>query len=197
MLYLLPFISAFIGWITNWVAIKMLFHPRVEKRFLGMKIQGIFPKRQQQFAEKLGTLVSKELISFDEIATKINSPATVGKALPVIETHVNHFIDTKLKEEIPLLSMFITGNTLDKIKKGIVQEVENMLPEMLNGLLNGMKTELDVEKIVVQKVAAFSSDKLEEILMGIMKREFKFVELVGAVLGFLIGLLQVALTLWF
>lgn len=162
-----------------------------------MKIQGIFPKRQQQFAEKLGTLVSKELISFDEIATKINSPATVGKALPVIETHVNHFIDTKLKEEIPLLSMFITGNTLDKIKKGIVQEVENMLPEMLNGLLNGMKTELDVEKIVVQKVAAFSSDKLEEILMGIMKREFKFVELVGAVLGFLIGLLQVALTLWF
>jgi uncharacterized membrane protein YheB (UPF0754 family) len=196
MLYLLPFISAFIGWITNWVAIKMLFHPRVEKQFLGIKIQGIFPKRQQQFAEKLGTLVSKELISFDEIAAKINTPTTIQKALPLIESHVNHFIDTKLKEEIPLLSMFISGGTIDKIKKGIVTEVEGMIPEMLNGLLNGMKTELDVEKIVIQKVAAFSSDKLEDILMGIMKKEFKFVELVGAVLGFLIGLIQVALTLW-
>lgn len=196
ILYLLPFISAFIGWITNWVAIKMLFHPKTEKRFLGIRFQGIFPKRQQQFAEKLGSLVARELISFDEIATKINSPATVTKALPIIETHVNHFIDTKLKEEIPLLSMFISGGTIDKVKKGIVHEVEIMIPEMLGGLLHGMKSELDVEKIVVQKVASFSSDKLEDILMSIMKKEFKFVELVGAVLGFLIGLLQVALTLW-
>lgn len=196
MIYLLPVISAFIGWITNWVAIKMLFHPREEKSVLGIKIQGIFPKRQRQFAEKLGGLVARELISFDEIAGKINSPETVQKALPTIESHVNHFIDTKLKEEIPLLSMFITDNTLVKIKKGIVQEVETMMPELLGGLLDGMKRDLNVEKIVTDKVIAFSSDKLEDILMSIMKKEFKFVELVGAVLGFLIGLLQVLLTLW-
>ena len=51
-IYLIPFISAFIGWFTNWIAIKMLFHPKEEKNILGIKIQGIFPKRQQQFAEK-------------------------------------------------------------------------------------------------------------------------------------------------
>jgi uncharacterized membrane protein YheB (UPF0754 family) len=47
---------------------------------------------------------------------------------------------------------------------------------------------------VVEKVAGFSSDKLESILMAIMAKEFRFVEIIGAVLGFLIGLLQVAIT---
>jgi len=60
-----PLISAFIGWITTWVAIKMLFHPREPKRFLGITVQGVFPKRQQLVAEKLGQIVAKELIHFD------------------------------------------------------------------------------------------------------------------------------------
>lgn len=194
MIYLLPFISAFIGWITNWVAIKMLFHPREEKRILGIRVQGIFPKRQKQFAEKLGQLVARELISFEEISNKINSPSTVEKALPLVEQHVNQFIDTKLKEEIPLLSMFISGDTMTKIKRGIVQEVELMIPQLLGGMLTSIQQDLNVERMVIDKVNAFSSDKLEAILLDIMKREFKFVELIGAVLGFLIGLIQVALT---
>ncbi|GBL35044.1 UPF0754 membrane protein SH1116 [Filimonas sp.] len=82
VLYLIPFISAFIGWFTNWIAIKMLFHPKEEKNILGLKIQGIFPKRQQQFAEKLGQLVSRELISFSDIANKINNPETIARAMP-------------------------------------------------------------------------------------------------------------------
>jgi uncharacterized membrane protein YheB (UPF0754 family) len=57
-----------------------------------------------------------------------------------------------------------------------------------------LQEKLDLEKIVTAKVAAFSTDKLESMLFQIMSNEFRFVELVGAVLGFLIGLLQVALT---
>jgi uncharacterized membrane protein YheB (UPF0754 family) len=75
MVYLIPLISAFIGWFTNWIAIKMLFHPRLPIRFAGLTIQGIFPKRQQQFAEKLGSLVSRELLSFNDIEAKIHNPS--------------------------------------------------------------------------------------------------------------------------
>ena len=70
-----PVISAFIGWITTWVAIKILFHPRNPKKFLGLTIQGVFPKRQQMVAEKLGAVVAKELIHFDEIAAMLRDPA--------------------------------------------------------------------------------------------------------------------------
>jgi uncharacterized membrane protein YheB (UPF0754 family) len=106
---------------------------------------------------------------------------------------VDHFIKTKLTEELPLLSMFIKDKTMDNIKKGIVNEVETMFPAMIGQMTANMKQDLDVEKIVVDKVSNFSSDKLEEILVSIMKKEFKFVEIIGGVLGFLIGLLQIVI----
>jgi uncharacterized membrane protein YheB (UPF0754 family) len=192
-LYFLPFISAFIGWFTNWIAIKMLFHPKEPINILGITLHGIFPKRQKQFAEKLGVLVANELISFDDISSKINSPETIQKIIPIVEERVDHFIKTKLTEELPLLSMFIKDKTLDNIKRGIVNEVETMFPAMIGQMTANMKQDLDVEKIVVDKVSNFSSDKLEEILVSIMKKEFKFVEIIGGVLGFLIGLLQIVI----
>ena len=104
-LLLIPLISAFIGWVTNWVAIKMLFHPRNPVTILGMKVQGIFPKRQQQFAEKLGKLVSRELLSFDEIETKITNPDNLKKVMPTVEAHIDHFLRVKLGETMPMISM--------------------------------------------------------------------------------------------
>lgn len=195
ILYLIPIISAFIGWFTNWIAIKMLFHPKEEKNILGFKLQGIFPKRQQQFAEKLGQLVSNELLSFNDIASKINNPQTVAKAMPFIESHIDHFIKVKLKEEIPLLSMFITEKTMGGIKKGIIDEIEILFPALIIQMTEGLQKDLDIEELVINKVKGFSSDKLEEILNAIMSKEFRFVEIIGAVLGLIIGLIQVLLTL--
>jgi uncharacterized membrane protein YheB (UPF0754 family) len=58
-----------------------------------------------------------------------------------------------------------------------------------------LESELDLEKIVISKVGKFSSDKLEDILNQIMSTEFRFVEIIGAVLGFIIGLVQVLITI--
>jgi uncharacterized membrane protein YheB (UPF0754 family) len=172
----------------------MLFHPREPKIFFGITLQGIFPKRQQQFAQKLGQLVSKELISFDDIVGKINKPETIQKAIPFVEEHIDKFIKTKLKEEIPLLSMFINDKSMESIKKGMVHEIESLFPLLITKMTDGVKNDLDIEQIVMRKVSNFSSDKLEEILNAIMSKEFRFVEIIGAVLGFLIGLIQILLT---
>jgi uncharacterized membrane protein YheB (UPF0754 family) len=172
----------------------MLFHPREPKNFFGITLQGIFPKRQQQFAQKLGQLVSKELISFDDIVGKINKPETIQKAIPFVEEHIDKFIKTKLKEEIPLLSMFINDKSMESIKKGMVHEIESLFPLLITKMTDGVKNDLDIEQIVMRKVSNFSSDKLEEILNAIMSKEFRFVEIIGAVLGFLIGLIQILLT---
>ena len=62
-IFILPIIAALIGWATNFVAIKMLFHPQDPKKILGITFQGVFPKRQKQIAERLGELVAIELFS--------------------------------------------------------------------------------------------------------------------------------------
>lgn len=195
-LWLIPVISAFIGWFTNWIAIKMLFHPRNPVSVLGITVQGIFPKRQQQFAQKLGKLVSEELLSFDEIANTISSPGNLQKVQPLIEKHIDHFLREKLATEMPMISMFIGDKTIGKLKSVFMEELTTLFPSLMHEYAAELKEQLDLEKIVTEKVAAFSTDKLETILLQIMSKEFKFVEILGGVLGFIIGLLQVAITVF-
>lgn len=194
-LILIPLISAFIGWFTNWIAIKMLFHPREPRKILGMTIQGIFPKRQQQFAEKLGKLVSEELLSFTDIEKKITSPKNIQQLMPVVEEHIDQFLRRKLADEMPIISMFIGENTIQQLKSVFMKELETLFPVIMQRYMGNLQQELDLERIVIEKVAGFSSDKLESILVSIMSKEFRFIEILGGILGFIIGLLQVLISL--
>ena len=194
-LILIPFISGFIGWFTNWIAIKMLFHPREPKRILGITFHGIFPKRQLQFAEKLGVLVSTELLSFSDIESKVTNPENLQKIMPVIEEHVDTFLKVKLPEQMPMIGMLVGEKTIGIMKEVFLKELGELFPIIMNNYMGQLRSQIDLEKIVTDKVSKFSSDKLESILIQIMSKEFRFVEIIGAVLGFLIGIIQVILTL--
>lgn len=191
----IPIISAFIGWFTNWIAIKMLFHPKEPKKILGITFHGIFPKRQRQFAEKLGKLVSAELLSFSDIESKITDPNNLDKIMPAVEKHIDDFLRIKLADAMPVISMFIGDKTINQLKEIFMAEMRSLFPVIMGNYMGKLKEDLDLEKIVVNKVASFSSDKLESILNQIMAKEFKFVEIIGGVLGLVIGILQVVLTL--
>lgn len=192
--YLIPFISAFIGWFTNWIAIKMLFHPKMPMKIGPFVLQGIFPKRQRQFAEKLGKLVADELLSFDDIRAKLTDPEKIKNIIPMVEEHLEHFLRNKLPQAMPVLAMFIGDSTINQIKTVLVAELDSLFPKMIDQYLQNTQSELDLERIVTDKVSNFSSDKLEQILQGIMSREFRFVEIIGGVLGFVIGLIQLLMT---
>lgn len=190
-LFLLPVISALIAWFTNWIAIKMLFHPRLPVHILGIKFQGVFPKRQQQIAASLGALVARELLHFDEIAVRLKDPKNLTSVRPHIEQHLDRFLQEKLKEKLPVIAMFVGQGTLDKVKEGLMEEIDVLLPEIIEKYTGSLAAEIDVEQIVVEKVRHFSSDKLEDILKQILSKEFRFIELIGGFIGFMIGLLQV------
>ncbi len=190
VIYTLPLIAALTGWITNYLAIKMLFHPRKKVDLYFFSIQGIFPKRQQQLADKLGRIVSKELFSFDDIRDRFTSTETAAEINKVLDEKLEDFLGVKLKTTIPVLNFFLTAKMKTRIKNMMHEEFQHILPDILTRYSNKLEKDIDVEDIVKQKVSAFSSAKLEDILVSIMKKEFKFIEILGAVLGFLIGLIQ-------
>ncbi|HLY72246.1 MAG TPA: DUF445 family protein [Puia sp.] len=194
-LYSIPIISAFIHWLTIWMALKLLFHPRQPKRILFFTLQGIFPKRQKQIAESLGRIVGQELLSFSDIEETITHPENVQKILPAAEKHIDHFLRVRLKENMPVISMFIGEKTINQFKEVFMQELAELFPVIIKNYINNLKHDLDLERIVVEKVAAFSSEKLEKMLNQILTKEFRFVEVIGAALGFIIGVFQILITL--
>ena len=62
-----PLIGAAIGWFTNFLAIKMLFHPREPIGPPGTRLQGLLPRRRMDLADKIGETVAVEILSAGEL----------------------------------------------------------------------------------------------------------------------------------
>lgn len=196
IIYLFPIIACFIGWATNYIAVKMLFHPREPMNFLFFTIQGVFPKRQKKLAEELGKIVAEELFSMSDVREHMNSENMTELIREIAEPKIESFIHEKLIAAVPMAAMFVNGPLGETIKKQIMDEIASVADEFKGKFLDKMESEIDIKKVVYEKVTHFSSDKLEEILFAIMKKEFRFIEFIGGVLGFLIGLVQTLLVIY-
>jgi uncharacterized membrane protein YheB (UPF0754 family) len=194
-LLLIPVISACIGWFANLVVFKMLFHPKKPVNILGLTIQGVFPKRHAHLAQQLGKLVSSELLSFRDIEQKIISADNFQKIKPEVEKHVDKFLREKLKEAFPYIGAFIGDKTIDQLKVLFLNELEELFPVIMQGYMKNLQQELDLEQLVTAKVASISADRLEMALNDNLVKELRLAKITGAVLGFLIGIIQMLIAI--
>lgn len=187
-----PIVGAIIGWGTNYVAVKMLFRPRNEVKFLGLKFQGIFPKRQLQLAEKISEIVATELVGFEQIE-HLKSNLTSEKLTVRIDVALDSFIKNRLLKLIPMASMFLSDDMVSKFKSFFISDLNAVVEEILDENSEAISSLVNLKETVREKVANFSSEKLEAIILEVMKKELVFVEYVGGILGFLVGLIQVVI----
>ncbi|MDZ4844354.1 MAG: DUF445 family protein [Chitinophagales bacterium] len=194
-LFALPVIAALIGWFTNFIAIKMLFHPQKKIKFLFWNIQGVFPKRQRLVAEKIGKLVAAELLSLHDIKERINQPETLDMINQKIELKIENYLTTTFPANYPVMAFFVSKKTKEKLKHDFLEEVDELAPQIVAQYIANMEDALQIEKIIEDKIALLSPSKLENLILQILQKEFRFIELSGAVLGFVIGLIQVGIVL--
>lgn len=194
MIYLIPLISAIIGYVTNYIAIKMLFYPRKPVNLLLFKVQGIFPKRKTLLAGRMARLVADELLSMDQLKEEIDRQATQGEIRKAIEDEVENYLRDKISSLNPILQTFINDNKILQLRDKICQEIEAFIPRITHQFFNRLDT-VNLENMVFEQVVSFTSDKLEHMMMSVIQKELRFIELAGAFLGFTIGLIQVLLLL--
>lgn len=195
LIYTLPLIAAVIGWFTNYIAVKMLFRPRKKVKFLFIEFQGIFPKRQQVVAEKIGRLVSDELLSIHDIKEKITQPENMVMINQKIEASIEEYLSITFPTNHPMMALFLSKKNKDKLKNDFLTEVDQLAPQIVAQYIANMEGHLNIEKIIQDKISVLSPAKLEYLIMQVLKKEFQFIELIGAVIGFIIGLLQVGIVL--
>ena len=184
-----PLIGAFIGWITNWLAIKMLFHPRKPIKILFITFHGIFPKNKPRIAQKLGTIVQRDLINFGDIKDRLSDPDVLSNFKEEIAARIEDALRDRI-EKSTMASILIPEQLIQSIHKTIVEEIEKNLPEVISNTITKIEDKLNIEEIVTNKVNQFSDEKLEQLLLDITAKEFTFIEIIGGVLGFLIGIIQ-------
>ena len=194
-LLIMIFISATIGWITNWVAIKMLFRPHKEINFGLFKIQGLIPKRRAEIGTGIANIIQNELISVKDVISNIDREEFSKRLNALIDEVLDKNLKKKVKEKFPFLQMFFT----DKIAKDVGNTIKDIImgnqEKIFEIFSNYAEENIDFEVIISDKISNFSLDKLEEIITFLAKKELKHIEVIGAILGMLIGAVQYLITL--
>jgi uncharacterized membrane protein YheB (UPF0754 family) len=196
MIYTLPFIAALVGWFTNYIAVKMLFYPKNPVNVLGLfKIQGIFPKNQHQVAEKIGKMVADELLSSEDLKEKLNNPENILSIKEMVQAKIDFYLNVTFPKHYPITAALLGEKRKTKFKDQVMLEVNESVPAVIDSYMENIEERFNVEQIIKDKVAQLPSEKLETLIMNLLKKEFKFIEYIGAVIGFIIGWIQVIIVL--
>ncbi|HIO72380.1 MAG TPA: DUF445 family protein [Flavobacteriales bacterium] len=195
LIYTMPIIAAVIGWFTNYLAVKMLFHPREKVRILFWDVQGIFPKKHHVLAQRIGKLVAEDLFSVQDIQEILTQPENVSKINQSIEEKIENYLTETFPEKYPTLAFFVSDKLKGKVRDTMMTELETMGPDVMNETIENLESSLDIESFIRERVSKFSLERMETLIQGILASEFKFIEFVGAVLGFVIGSIQLLLVL--
>ncbi len=188
----LPLVAAFVGWITNVIAIHLLFRPYNPIRIplIGLKIQGVLPKRKKAIAKALGEVIEGELLSKSDIWAKLERKEVedilVHRVISLLERRVYSVYPSWIPEKwINQISYFLRG--------WIEKEIRKAIPEIRKEIKGEILNKLSVKELVENKVNSLDLRGLEAVVKRVASRELRFVEIAGGALGFFVGLLQILL----
>ncbi len=88
-----PLIGAFIGYLTNKIAIRMLFRPLKPWHVLGIRVPmtpGVIPSKRHDLAINMGIMVGEHLLTARDIGTALS--------MEPFQEHLHTLIDTRLGE---------------------------------------------------------------------------------------------------
>ena len=192
LLFLTPLITATIGWVTNWLAIKMLFHPRKPVSLFLVRWQGLIPRRQQQLASESAEIIEREILQQHSILNEIKKIELSPYLEKIAHKLVWERIGPQLRA-IPLLGSFINDGLLAKFETIACGEIKHEAGPLVEQVATEFESSVDLKQMIENNIAAFDLDRLEAIVNTVAKREFRTIERLGAVLGFAIGCVQVLL----
>lgn len=184
-------IGGLIGWLTNKVAIKMLFRPVNPVKVLFFTFQGVFPKRKDKMAISLADTIEKELLSKEVILDKILKPEN----LESLKQEIMDTLVERLSEKIPsMVRMFLGSNVDQMLKDFLDKEGDQIFIDLIEKFKEVGLDNLNIREIVVERVNALDFIEFEKIIFGLMNQELKHIEIIGLILGSLIGVVQYAIT---
>ncbi len=194
-LLLPPVIGAIIGWLTNYVAIKLLFRPHVPFSLLGWRVQGVIPKRRKEIAQSIARTIEKELLSSDDLAKALSGLDWESEIERMVEEVIEHRFSSRFMQ-LPIVGVVSEG-LKSKIKLAVTRDIIRQVDRKKGTLAAKVKENIDVKDLLVTRIDNLDLMRFERLLTDFIARELKHLEYLGGVMGFIIGIFQSLLTYFF
>ena len=190
-LWTLPLVGAFVGYCTNWLAVRMLFRPREPVKLLFFTVQGLIPRKRKEVAETIAHLVEDYLLKTEDVGRLVNDPTIASKLRERLDARLKVLIEDGIYSLVPPeFSGFVTPEMLGRFRATVLDRIIVDLPGMVNNMRGELKESHRMRELIEERVNEFDIHKLNKMIEMVSSSGFKRIEILGGVLGAVIGCIQ-------
>ena len=189
-------VCALIGWVTNVVAIKMVFRPLERVRILGpIGWQGVVPRHAPRFAGEVADMITEDFFMLRDLALQVDPDVIRTRLDPMLSVVVDRALDRvvgRLPEEVRTRGLFGPA-VVASVKRQLLAEMDRLLPELRSLLVRRIDEIIDFRAEIIGNLTGGNVDRLERFILTIAGKEFRWIEYYGGILGAGFGVLYLGL----
>jgi uncharacterized membrane protein YheB (UPF0754 family) len=167
-------VGAFIGGLTNSIAIRMLFRP-FNTLYIGKFrvpfTPGLIPKRRHQLAVQLGETVTNHLLTAEGVQAKINDTGFRSEMTELVQGEVKRF----LQSDITLKELLKKDFGVDDVQNRIQTTTETWLANRMKRMLEESNSK-EMKDVLPEKFVAAGEEKLPEVVDWLLNRGVLYLE---------------------
>lgn len=189
-LWQLPVGGLVVGYLTNILALRMIFTPAEPKYIGGLKVQGLFIKRQKEVSKAYAKIIADNIMTMPNIFDAMFEGTASDRLIEIVKDHVEESVDVTAGLSSALIRITSGSDSFDRIKEIACRRFTDEIPEHIHLIFDYAKQALDIEHTLHHKMASLPPDDFVGFLRPVFQEDEWKLVLVGAILGMVAGLLQ-------
>lgn len=191
--WVLPLLGTVVGYVTNWLAIYMIFEPIDPRRVLGMRWQGLFLKNREHAAEVYASVVADEIVTVANIGEELVHGPSGDRTRRLIEEALRPAVDRAAGQLAPVVRLAVGGRDYDRIKESVATGGVDYTMTPLQDVAFNEQQARKLRGLMVERMKDLTNTDFAEMLRSGMREDEWLLILHGGVLGFAAGLLHLGI----
>lgn len=191
--WLLPILGVVIGYVTNWVALWMIYEPAEPWRLGPLRWQGLFVRRQKEVADVYASIVAEEILTVAEFGSELLHGPQADRTRSLIETAMRPAIDRAVGPLRPAVRVAVGAREYDAIRRSFASEpVESMMTPLSDPEFSRTQS-ATMRKLIAERMRQMAPEDFADMLRTATREDEWLLLLHGAVLGLAGGLVHLAI----
>jgi len=191
--WVLPIGGVIIGWVTNWVALWMIFEP-VEPHKIGpLKLHGLFIRRQREVSDVYGEIIADDIVTLSNIGDELLHGPSSDRTRQMIEDAMRPAVDRAAGPARLALQVAMGPSQYDTIRESLASEAVDYTMTPLTDPEFNRRQSAAVRSLISERMRDLPHSDFSELLRSAMREDEWLLLLHGAVLGFIAGCIHLAI----
>jgi uncharacterized membrane protein YheB (UPF0754 family) len=190
--WLLPILGTMVGYLTNLLAMSLIFVPVQPRYVLGIKFHGLFLRRQDAVSDIYAKLIADEIVTLNNIGTELLTGPRADRTRQMIQTAMRPAVDRATGPARAAVRVAMGGREYDAIRDSVaVDAVDYTMTPLADPVFNA-KQSARIAELIAGRMREMASSDFQEMLRSAIKEDEWMLYVHGAVLGFTGGVLHFA-----